>query len=73
MAALPWFRVEHVGGEIDVQSRPDGVEALVLVDVEAAVSADVSIESVDIVSIDRKNPLIVRYKAIGFNHLQQGR
>jgi large repetitive protein len=69
MAALPWFRVEHVilyGGEIDVQSRPDGVEALVLVDVEAAISADVSIGSVDIASIDRKNPLIVRYKAIGF-------
>jgi hypothetical protein len=69
MAALPWFRVEHViwyGGEIDVQSRPDGVEALVLVDVEAGISAEVSIGSVDIVSIDRKNPLIVRYKAIGF-------
>ena len=69
MAALPWFRVEHIiwyGGEIDLQARPDGFDALVLVDVEAGISADVSIGSVDIVSIDRKNPLIVRYKAIGF-------
>ena len=69
MAALRWFRVEHIiwyGGEIDLQARPDGVDALVLVDVEAGISADVSIGSVDIVSIDRNNPLIVRYKAIGF-------
>ncbi len=69
MAALPWFRVEHIiwyGGEIDLQARPDGVDALVLVDVEAAISAEVSIGSIDIVTIDRKNPLVVRYKAIGF-------
>ena len=69
MAALPWFRVERViwyGGEIDFQARPDGVECLLLVDIEAAISANISIGPVDIVTIDRKNPLTVRYKAIGF-------
>jgi hypothetical protein len=69
MAALPWFRVEHFiwyGGELDVQARRDGTDALMLVDVEAGISAEISIGSVDIVTIDRKNPLIVRYKAIGF-------
>ena len=69
MAALPWFRVEHIiwyGGELDLQTRPDGYECLVLMDVEAAISADVSIGPVDILSIDRRNPLTVRYKAIGF-------
>jgi hypothetical protein len=69
IAALPWFRVERViwyGGEFDLQARPDGDEVLVLVDIEAAISADVSIASVDIVTIPRTTPLVVRYKAIGF-------
>jgi hypothetical protein len=69
MAALSWFRVERVvwyGGEFDVMARPDGDELLVLVDVETAISAEVAIGSVDIVSIPRATPLVVRYKAIGF-------
>ena len=69
IAALPWFRVERViwyGGEFDLQARPDGDEVLILVDIETAVSADISIASVDIVTIPRSTPLVVRYKAIGF-------
>ena len=69
MAALPWFHVEHViwyGGEFDVQVRPDGDEVLLLVDIEAAISADISVGSVDIITIPRQTPLVVRYKAIGF-------
>ena len=69
IAALPWFRVERViwyGGEGDLQARPDGDEVLVLADIETAISADISIASVDIVTIPRTAPLVVRYKAIGF-------
>jgi peptidoglycan hydrolase-like protein with peptidoglycan-binding domain len=69
IACLPWFRVERViwyGGEFDLQARPDGDELMVLVDIETAISADISIESVDIVTIPRTAPLVVRYKAIGF-------
>jgi large repetitive protein len=69
IAGLPWFRVERViwyGGEFDLQARPDGDEVLVLVDIETAISADISIGSVDIVTIPRTAPLVVRYKAIGF-------
>jgi hypothetical protein len=69
MAALPWFNVERFvwyGGEFEVQTRPDGDELLVLVDVETAISAQISIGSVDIITIPRATPLVVRYKAIGF-------
>ena len=69
IAELPWFRVERViwyGGEFDLQARPDGDEVLLLVDLETAISADISIDSVDIVTIPRTTPLVVRYKAIGF-------
>ena len=69
MAALSWFRVERViwyGGEFEVQVRQDGVEVMVLVDIETAISAEISIGSVEILSIDRTSPLVVRYKAIGF-------
>ena len=69
MADLGWFSVERViwyGGEIDIQSRPDGVEALVLLDLETGISARISIGGIDILTIDRQNPLVVRYKAIGF-------
>jgi large repetitive protein len=69
MAALPWFNVERIiwyGGEFDVQVRPDGFEVLILVDIETAISADISIGGFTILTIPRKKPLTVRYKAIGF-------
>ncbi|MDO9712259.1 hypothetical protein [Paracraurococcus lichenis] len=65
---LKWLRAERFiwyGGEIDVQARQDGVEALLLVDVETAISAEIPSDT-PLVSIDRKTPLTARYKAIGF-------
>jgi hypothetical protein len=69
MAALDWFRVERIiwyGGEIDVQVRPDGTQAMLLVDIETAISAEVAPGFIDILTIPRETPLVVRYKAIGF-------
>ena len=69
MAGLGWFRVERIiwyGGEFDVQVRPDGTQVLLLVDIETAISAEVSIGPVQILTIPRPTPLVVRYKAIGF-------
>jgi large repetitive protein len=59
-------RVVWYGGEFEVQVRPDGDEVMILVDIEAAISAEVALGPVKILSIDRKSPLVVRYKAIGF-------
>jgi len=69
LAALPWFRVERViwyGGEFDLQARPDGDQVLILVDLETAISAEISVAGLDIITIPRQTPLVVRYKAIGF-------
>ena len=69
MAGLGWLRVERIiwyGGELDVQVRKDGTEVLLLVDVEVAISAEVAPGFIDILTIPRATPLVVRYKAIGF-------
>jgi large repetitive protein len=69
MASLGWFHVERIvwyGGEIDVQVRPEGTQVLLLVDIETAISAEVSLGSIQILTIPRPTPLTVRYKAIGF-------
>jgi hypothetical protein len=69
MAGLGWFRVERVvwyGGEFDVQVRKEGTEVLLLVDVEAAISAEIGLGGIQILTIPRPTPLVVRYKAIGF-------
>jgi hypothetical protein len=69
MAALPWFSVERIvwyGGEVDVQVRPDGTQVVLLVDIETAISAEISLGSIQILTIPRATPLVVRYKAIGF-------
>jgi large repetitive protein len=69
MAGLQWFRAERVvwyGGEVDVQVRKDGFEALLLVDMETAISAEIAIGGAQIITIPRATPLVIRYKAIGF-------
>ncbi len=69
MAGLGWFSVEHViwyGAELDIENRPDGVEALMLIDIETGISARIAIGGIQLLTIDRANPLTVRYKAIGF-------
>ena len=58
-------RVIWYGGEITVQVRPDGAQAVVLLDLEAAFSADVNIGGQSLIKIARAAPLSVRYKAIG--------
>ena len=68
IAAIPWITVEHViwyGGEIEVQHRPEGSQVIVLLDLETAISLDVSLGGTPIITISRDAPLTVRYKAAG--------
>ncbi|MCC6589313.1 MAG: hypothetical protein IT168_21625 [Bryobacterales bacterium] len=58
-------RVIWYGGEVQFRSRPSGVECVILFDMEAALSVDVSISNKTLLKIDRSAPLAVRYKAVG--------
>ncbi|HMF77154.1 MAG TPA: hypothetical protein VK604_15960 [Bryobacteraceae bacterium] len=58
-------RVIWYGGEIQFRKRPTGAEAVILFDMEAALSVDVSIGGKTLLKIDRAAPLAVRYKAVG--------
>ncbi len=58
-------RVVWYGGEIQFRKRPSGAEAIILFDMEAALSVDVSIGGKTLLKIDRNAPLAVRYKAVG--------
>ena len=57
---LIWF-----GGEIQFRKRPTGAEAVILFDMEAALSLDVNIAGKELIKIERDAPLAVRYKAVG--------
>ena len=68
IAAIPWITVEHViwyGGQVEVQHRPEGSQLIILLDLETAISLDVSLGGTPIITISRDAPLIVRYKAVG--------
>lgn len=58
-------RVIWYGGEVQFRSRPSGVECVILFDMEAALSVDVSIGNKTLLKIERDSPLSVRYKAVG--------
>jgi hypothetical protein len=58
-------RVIWYGGEVQFRKRPSGAEAVILFDMEAALSVDVSIGGTTLLKIDRNAPLSVRYKAVG--------
>lgn len=58
-------RVIWYGGEVQFRNRPSGVEAVILFDMEAALSVDVSIGGKLLLKVDREAPLAVRYKAVG--------
>lgn len=58
-------RVIWYGGEVQFRSRPTGIESVILFDMEAALSVDVSIGGKTLLKIDRNAPLSVRYKAVG--------
>jgi hypothetical protein len=58
-------RVIWYGGEVQFRKRPTGAEAVILFDMEAALSLDVSIGGKTLLKIDRDAPLAVRYKAVG--------
>jgi len=58
-------RVIWYGGEVQFRSRPTGQECVILFDMEAALSMDVSIGSKKLLYIDRSAPLAIRYKAVG--------
>ena len=58
-------RVIWYGGEVQFRSRPTGVECVILFDMEAALSVDVTIGGKTLLKIDRNAPLSVRYKAVG--------
>ena len=58
-------RVIWYGGEVQFRKRPSGAEAVILFDMEAALSMDVSIGGKTLLKIDRNAPLAVRYKAVG--------
>lgn len=58
-------RVIWYGGEVQFRSRPTGKECVILFDMEAALSVDVSIGGKTLLKIDRNAPLAVRYKAVG--------
>ncbi len=58
-------RVIWYGGEVQFRMRPSGAEAVVLFDMEAALSVDVSIGGKTLIKIERDAPLAVRYKAVG--------
>ncbi|MBS1813314.1 MAG: hypothetical protein JSS87_00395 [Acidobacteria bacterium] len=68
IAGLPWFRTEHIiwyGGEVGVQVRPDGTKVAILFDLEVGLSAEISLAGIQIVTIPRESPLLIRYKALG--------
>ncbi|KGF83220.1 hypothetical protein IA69_03150 [Massilia sp. JS1662] len=68
LAQAGYFNVERVvlwGGEIAVRKRANGTEVAILGDIETAVSANVEIGGITLLTIPRKSPLSVRYKAIG--------
>jgi len=69
MANLDWFRVQRVilfGGELGSSYRPGAFKTHVLFDVEAAISAQLSLGGTVLVRIPDDKPVVVRYKAIGY-------
>ncbi|WP_224792163.1 hypothetical protein, partial [Pseudomonas fluorescens] len=58
-------RVIWYGGEVQFRSRPSGVEAVILFDMEAALNLNVSIGGKKLIEIKPGSPLSVRYKAVG--------
>ncbi len=68
LAATGWFTVERVtwyGGEVLVRQHAGQWSTALLLDVETAVSADVSLGGLRLLSISPDVPLVARYKAIG--------
>lgn len=69
LAEAGWFTVERViwyGGELVIrQTQGTGTGVALLLDVETALSADVSLAGVTLLTIPREQPMVVRYKAIG--------
>jgi hypothetical protein len=68
LAATGWFTVERVvwyGGEVLVRRRSGEWTTVLLLDVETAVSADIQLGGLRLLSISRDVPLVARYKAIG--------
>jgi hypothetical protein len=68
LAATGWFTVERVvwyGGEVLVRQHAGEWSTSVLADIETAVSADIKIGPLRLITIARDKPLVARYKAIG--------
>ena len=68
LAATGWFIVERVvwyGGAVLVRQHSGEWSTSVLVDVEVAVSADVDLFGLKLLTIAREKPLVARYKAVG--------
>jgi large repetitive protein len=68
LAATGWFIVERVvwyGGEVLVRQHEGEWSTSILADVETAVSADIKIGPLRLLTIAREKPLVARYKAIG--------
>ena len=68
LAATGWFIVERVvwyGGAVLVRQHSGEWSTSVLVDVEVAVSADVDLFGLKLLTIARDKPLVARYKAVG--------
>ena len=69
LAEAGWFTVERIiwyGGELVIKhTEGSGTGVALLLDVETALSADVSLAGFTLLTIPREQPMVVRYKAIG--------
>ena len=68
LAATGWFTVERVvwfGGEVVIRQHAGEWSTALLLDVETAISADIRLGGLRLLSISREVPLVARYKAIG--------
>ncbi|MBE2319355.1 hypothetical protein DVA67_025490 [Solirubrobacter sp. CPCC 204708] len=68
LTATDWFTVERVvwyGGELVVRQHAGAWSTAILADIETAVSADIKIGPLRLLTIARDKPLVARYKAIG--------
>ncbi|MDQ3675642.1 MAG: hypothetical protein M3401_02380 [Actinomycetota bacterium] len=68
LAATGWFVVERVvwyGGEALLRQHAGEWSTSILADIETAVSADIKIGPLRLLTIARDKPLVARYKAIG--------
>ena len=59
-------RITLYGGELTVGHDPTGTRGALLLDVEVALIIDLEIGGVVLIDTDPRNPITVRYKAVGF-------